>query len=74
MWPVLNFEKKKIGCGTHSDTTFGRRGGRGVCNTDAKKKRFRNAVPISVLLRKNFQNGVSARSVKNIPGFEEGIE
>jgi hypothetical protein len=42
--------------GTHSDPKFGRRGG-GVSYIDAKK-RFRIAVPVCVLLRKNFRNGV----------------
>jgi hypothetical protein len=51
---------KKIGSGTHSDPKFGRRGG-GVSYIDDRKKRFRNAVPVCVLLRKNFRNGVPSQ-------------
>jgi hypothetical protein len=45
---------KKIRSGTRSDPEFDRRGG-GVSYIDARKKRFQNAVPACVLVRKNFR-------------------
>jgi hypothetical protein len=51
--------------GTHSDSTFGRRGG-GVSCTDARGKRFQNTVPVFVLLGMHLRNGVPARSVTKI--------
>jgi hypothetical protein len=38
-----------------------------VSDTDARKKRFLNAVPVFVLPRKNLRKGVPARSVTKIP-------
>jgi hypothetical protein len=38
----------------------------GVIYTDAKEKRSWNAVPICVLLRKNFWNGVLVHSITKI--------
>jgi hypothetical protein len=52
---------KKIGSRVHSDSEFGRRG-RGVSYIDAREEK----VPAWILLRKNFQNGVLARSVTKI--------
>jgi hypothetical protein len=38
-----------------------------VSDTDARKKRFLNAVPVCVLPGKNLRKGVPARSVTKIP-------
>jgi hypothetical protein len=57
---------KKKGFGIHSDTKFGRRGG-GVSYMNAREKRFQNAIPAGGLLRKNFWNGIVARSITKIP-------
>jgi hypothetical protein len=51
-----------MGSGTHSDPKFDQRVGN-VSYIDARKKSFRNAVSLCVLLRKNFRNGVASRSV-----------
>jgi hypothetical protein len=40
---------------------------RGVSYTNARKKRFRNAISVCALLRKNLWNGVPARSITKIP-------
>jgi hypothetical protein len=34
---------------------------------DARKKRFQNAIPLCVLLRKNIWNGVLVHSITKIP-------
>jgi hypothetical protein len=46
---------KKISSGKHTDPKFGWRGG-GVSYIDARKRRFRNAVPAFISLRKNFRH------------------
>jgi hypothetical protein len=56
---------KKIGSRTHSDPKFSQRRG-GVSYIDARKKRFQNAGPACVVLRKNFWNGVLVCSITKI--------
>jgi hypothetical protein len=56
--------QKKIGSRTHSDPKFGWRGGVSYINVMSL---IQNTVPACVTLRKNFQNGVLARSVTKVP-------
>jgi hypothetical protein len=60
------FYLKKIR-NTYSDPKFGQRGKVLVIPMSGKKKRFWNAVLACILLRKNFWNGVPARSITKIP-------
>jgi hypothetical protein len=60
------FSKENRFWNTQSDPKFGRRGG-SVSHIDARKKGFRNTVPACTLVRKNFWNGVLARSITRIP-------
>jgi hypothetical protein len=57
--------KKKKCAGAHRVTqNYVAEGG--VSCTDVRRKRFRNAVPACVFLRKSFQNGVPMRSITKI--------
>jgi hypothetical protein len=44
----------------HSDPKFGWRG-EGVTYIGARKKRFQNAIPACILLRKNFKNDIPSQ-------------
>jgi hypothetical protein len=46
----------------------------GIRYTDASKMRFRNAVPVCMLLRKNFRDGVAARSATKIALVVTSVE
>jgi hypothetical protein len=53
----------------HSDPKFCWRGC-GVNYTDARKKKFWNAVPVGTLLRKNVQNDIPAQKYPCLYLFE----
>jgi hypothetical protein len=67
---TANFSTENSFPNAYSATKFDRSGG-GVNYIQAREKGFRNAVSACVLLRKNFRNGVHARSVTKIllPSF-----
>jgi hypothetical protein len=59
---IQGYVSEENSSGTRSDPKFGRRG-RDVSYIESREKRFRNAVPACVLLRKNYRYGVPARLV-----------
>jgi len=61
------FSKQNSFWNTQSDPKFGRRGESESHIDTRKKRRCQNTVPACTLLRKNFWNGVLARSITRIP-------